>query len=69
MTGLALTTYFGGRCLVELAKESQATETSGGLLNMGQLLSLPLLAVGLFVTWRSLHARAEAGWRTGGGVL
>jgi phosphatidylglycerol:prolipoprotein diacylglycerol transferase len=61
MTGLALTTYFAGRCLVELVKDPQATETFGGVLNMGQLLSLPLLAAGLFLTWRSLHAKPQAG--------
>jgi phosphatidylglycerol---prolipoprotein diacylglyceryl transferase len=64
ITGLALTTYFTFRILVELLKEPQANETFGGVLNMGQLLSLPLLGAGLLLTWRSLHAKPLAGWRT-----
>jgi prolipoprotein diacylglyceryltransferase len=63
MTGITLSVYFAGRILVELAKEPQPSETLTGPLNMGQLLSVPLLAAGLFVTWHSLRLRARAGWR------
>jgi phosphatidylglycerol---prolipoprotein diacylglyceryl transferase len=62
VTGIALSVYFAGRCLVELMKEPQPSEIFTGPLNMGQLLSLPLLAAGLFLSWRSLRVRAVAGW-------
>jgi phosphatidylglycerol:prolipoprotein diacylglycerol transferase len=63
VTGIALSTYFAGRCIVELAKDAQPGEMIADPFNLGQLLSLPLLAAGLFLTWRSLRARAKAGWR------
>jgi phosphatidylglycerol---prolipoprotein diacylglyceryl transferase len=64
VTGITGSVYFAGRFLVELAKEPQPSETLTGALNMGQLLSLPLLAAGLLVTWHSVRFRAStAGWR------
>lgn len=64
VTGIALLIYFTGRCFVELLKAPQPSETLTGAVNMGQLLSLPLLAAGLLLTWRSLRLHGEGGWRT-----
>jgi phosphatidylglycerol:prolipoprotein diacylglycerol transferase len=52
--GLFLITVFGARFLLEFFKEAQVAFEEGMALNMGQLLSIPLIALGL---WLVLRAR------------
>lgn len=63
LTGLALVCYFAGRFAVEFLKEPQAGEVAGALLNHGQWLSVPFVAVGTQLLRRSLRHPQPAGWR------
>jgi phosphatidylglycerol:prolipoprotein diacylglycerol transferase len=65
LTGVLLLTLFAGRILIELWKEP---DISPSMLpfNMGLLLSLPCVAAGAFILWRSLQQRRRAGWVIGG---
>jgi phosphatidylglycerol---prolipoprotein diacylglyceryl transferase len=47
MIGLMLVWIFTSRFLIEFVKENQVPFESGLTLNMGQLLSLPFIALGL----------------------
>jgi prolipoprotein diacylglyceryl transferase len=49
--GTTLVMIFGFRFLVEFLKEPQVAAESGLPLDLGQLLSLPLIAAGLFLTF------------------
>lgn len=51
--GAFLTTVFSVRVLVEFIKENQDAADQSYLLNMGQMLSLPLVAIGIFFIWWS----------------
>jgi phosphatidylglycerol:prolipoprotein diacylglycerol transferase len=51
--GLFVTLLFSFRFLVEFLKENQVDFENGLPLNMGQLLSLPLIALGLWVVIRA----------------
>lgn len=53
--------YFTGRFLVEFVKEYQ-TLPMGSVLTMGQWLSLPEIALGLFGLALSFKRRVPAGW-------
>lgn len=46
--GLLLILVFGARFMIEFLKENQEAFENGYLLNMGQLLSLPLIAAGIY---------------------
>lgn len=46
--GLCLTTIFSFRILVEFFKDNQVGFENAMILNMGQLLSIPLVAVGVY---------------------
>jgi prolipoprotein diacylglyceryl transferase len=46
--GLFLVLVFGARFMIEFLKENQEAFENGYLLNMGQLLSLPLIAAGIY---------------------
>ncbi|NML40586.1 prolipoprotein diacylglyceryl transferase [Chitinophaga sp. G-6-1-13] len=46
--GLFLILVFGARFIIEFLKENQESFENGYLLNMGQLLSLPLIAAGIY---------------------
>lgn len=46
--GLCLTLIFTSRILIEYTKENQVDFESGMLLNMGQLLSVPFVLIGLW---------------------
>ena len=46
--GLCLTLIFTTRIMIEFLKESQVAFENSMLLNMGQLLSLPLVAIGIY---------------------
>lgn len=51
--GLFLILVFGMRFLIEFAKEEQAAFMEGTSLNMGQLLSIPFVLLGIYFTVRS----------------
>ena len=50
--GWYVTLLFSFRFGVEFLKENQVSFENSLMLNMGQLLSLPLIALGLWVVWR-----------------
>ena len=56
--GLCLTLIFTARIFIEYVKENQVDFEKGMLLNMGQLLSIPFILLGLFCMLR--------GWRKKG---
>ncbi len=49
--GLFLVLVFGMRFLIEFIKEPQVGFEQGLLLNMGQLLSIPLIVAGIVLLW------------------
>ncbi|UYZ61433.1 prolipoprotein diacylglyceryl transferase [Hymenobacter weizhouensis] len=51
--GLFVVLLFSFRFLVEFLKEEQVDFEKGMSLNMGQLLSIPLVFMGLYVLWRA----------------
>ena len=57
--GIFLTCIFGFRIFVEFFKETQSTFEAGMTLNMGQLLSIPFLLIGLFLIFRSRFRKAK----------
>ena len=56
--GLGITLIFLQRFLVEFVKENQVPFEDGLLLNMGQLLSIPLIIVGIFFMTKGLRSSA-----------
>ena len=56
--GLFLILVFGVRFFIEFVKEPQVGFEQGMLLNMGQLLSIPLIALGIYLVNRSRHLTA-----------
>lgn len=53
--GLGITVIFAQRFLIEFLKENQVAFESGLILNMGQILSIPILVIGSFMLWWSLR--------------
>jgi prolipoprotein diacylglyceryl transferase len=51
--GLSLATCFLARFMIEFVKEDQVTFEKSMLLNMGQLLSIPFIAAGVYLVWVS----------------
>ncbi len=51
--GLCLTLIFTARIFIEYTKENQVDFENGMLFNMGQLLSVPFVLLGVFCMWRS----------------
>jgi prolipoprotein diacylglyceryl transferase len=51
--GMSLTVCFLARFMIEFVKEDQVGFEEGMPLNMGQLLSIPFIAVGIFLIWFS----------------
>lgn len=51
--GLFVVLLFSFRFFVEFLKEEQVDFEKGMSLNMGQLLSIPLVFIGLYVLWRA----------------
>lgn len=51
--GLCLTLIFTSRIFIEYTKENQVAFENGMLFNMGQLLSVPFVLLGLWCMWRS----------------
>ncbi len=54
--GMFLILVFGARILIEFLKEPQVAFEQYMALNMGQLLSLPLVVAGIILVWRSKRA-------------
>ena len=57
ITGLFITLLFSFRFLVEFLKNDQSAFEQGLALNMGQILSIPAILVGLLILW---YARRNA---------
>ena len=56
ITGVSLLIFFGTRFVLEFMKNPQVTEEVGMALNIGQLLSLPLILLGVYLIWNSRKA-------------
>lgn len=52
--GLATILFFTARILIEFVKENQVGFEDGMILNMGQILSLPYILVGITIIWYSM---------------
>ena len=59
ITGVSLLIFFGTRFALEFMKNPQVTEEVGMTLNIGQLLSLPLILLGLYLIWNSRVSREK----------
>lgn len=57
LVGLLFTFVFASRFFIEFVKESQGGFADDALLQTGQLLSLPFVAIGLWLLW---HGRPKA---------
>ena len=57
--GTFLTGIFGFRFFVEFIKESQVSFEDSMTLNMGQLLSIPIVLIGLFLIFYSFQKKVE----------
>ena len=57
ITGVSLLIFFGTRLMLEFMKNPQVAQEVGMTLNIGQLLSLPLILLGLYLIWDSRTAR------------
>lgn len=53
--GTFLMTLFGGRFLLEFTKVNQAAFASEWAINMGQWLSIPLVAIGGWLLWEKVN--------------
>lgn len=59
--GVFLTGIFLSRFFVEFLKNSQEEFENEMFLNMGQLLSIPFVIAGIWLTWRGLKAKQVSG--------
>ena len=59
ITGVSLLIFFGTRLLLEFMKNPQVAQEVGMTLNIGQLLSLPLILLGCYLIWNSRVAREK----------
>jgi phosphatidylglycerol---prolipoprotein diacylglyceryl transferase len=57
MFGLFCVLLFAERFLDEFVKENQVEFENHNLLNMGQVLSIPFILVGIFMMWRSFKLK------------
>jgi prolipoprotein diacylglyceryltransferase len=60
LTGAFFTCVFGARFLIEFVKERHTPLTEGLPLSMGQILSIPLVALGIAAMWWAWTARRPA---------
>jgi len=60
LTGIFFICVFGARFVIEFVKERHVPFTEGLPLSMGQMLSVPLIALGVGVTWWAWRARRHA---------
>ena len=58
--GLCLFMIFLSRIFIEYTKENQVDFESGMLLNMGQLLSIPFVVLGLYCMFGGKYCKALA---------
>lgn len=52
--GAFLVLLFGGRFFLEFAKQTLAEFLEGSFLDMGQLLSIPLVLIGIWILWKKV---------------
>ena len=57
ITGVSLLIFFGTRLALEFVKNPQVAQEVGMTLNIGQLLSIPLILLGIYLIWNSRVAR------------
>jgi prolipoprotein diacylglyceryl transferase len=57
--GASMIFIFMGRFVLEFFKENQSAFEAGWILNMGQLLSLPVVALGLFMVIKFKYAKTN----------
>jgi prolipoprotein diacylglyceryl transferase len=55
--GVFMICLFTSRFFIEFLKENQKTFENGMMLNMGQLLSIPFIAAGIYFVWRALKKK------------
>ena len=59
ITGVSLLIFFGTRFALEFMKNPQVSEEVGMTLNIGQLLSLPLILLGGYLIARSFKTQSN----------
>ncbi len=59
--GVGLIGIFLTRFLIEFVKVEQETFEQGWAINMGQWLSIPFIALGVYMIWRAYRRPVEAG--------
>jgi prolipoprotein diacylglyceryltransferase len=66
LIGMFFTTVFGARFFIEFVKERHAAFEVGLPLSMGQILSIPIVALGLWMVFRAMrHPGSEEEGTTG----
>ena len=58
--GIFLVTIFTDRFLIEFIKQVQSAFEKNMILNMGQLLSIPAVLIGVYLIYNALSSKAEA---------
>lgn len=53
ITGVSLLIFFGSRFALEFLKNPQVASESGMIFNIGQLLSIPLILLGIYLIYKS----------------
>lgn len=61
LLGMFLLLIFGSRIFMEMLKKEQVAFEKDMALNMGQLLSIPLVLVGLWLLWRGYQQLPKTG--------
>lgn len=64
MFGVGVIGIFLSRFLIELVKLNQEDFEAGMWLNMGQLLSIPFIALGVWCVWKASRGEFELGFPT-----
>lgn len=59
-TGIFFIMIFGLRFIYEITKENQVDMENGWTLNMGQLLSIPAVLLGLFLVYNALNQKKKS---------
>jgi prolipoprotein diacylglyceryltransferase len=52
--GTFLVALFTGRFLIEFTKATQADFLAGATFDMGQLLSIPFVLIGIWILWKKV---------------
>ncbi|MBI3135256.1 MAG: prolipoprotein diacylglyceryl transferase [Bacteroidetes bacterium] len=60
LTGVFFITIFGSRFLVEFIKEDQVAFEGGMPINMGQILSIPLVLFGIYLVFRNIRSLSKS---------